>query len=135
MPLIPLWRKEWAPRFPHGLCLRAIAFRVGTHRAGREKLRGGRARDANVKGLDTWQSREIFGSFKGEHIVEAVVDTRRVLTWETLDGKKLVKARLVAKGKHDPDLKEGAADAAGRVSLRSSHLHAISLGATKKRKI
>ena len=42
------------------------------------------------------------------------------------DGQKSVKARLAAKGYQDPDLQAGPVDTSGCVSLRSSHLQAIS---------
>ena len=48
------------------------------------------------------------------------------------EGEKCVKARLAAKGYQGPNLQEGQAGASGCVSLRSSHLQVISLGALKK---
>ena len=62
----------------------------------------------------------------------SAVDTRWVLTWEIVDGANTVEARVVAKGFQDPDLKGGVADSACCVSLRSSHLQVISLGALNK---
>ena len=44
----------------------------------------------------------------------------------------MVKARLVARGFQDPDLAAGLVDTSSCVSLRSSNLQAISLGALKK---
>ena len=64
-----------------------------------------------------------------------IVQTRWVLTWEMLGGKQCVEARLVAKGFQDPGLKDGLVDASGCVSLRSSHLLAVSLGAIRKWKL
>ena len=52
-----------------------------------------------------------------------------------VDGKESVEARLVATGYQDPDLKDSNVDTSGRVSLRSSHLQVISLGAIRKWKI
>ena len=49
-----------------------------------------------------------------------------------VDGKKDVKACLVAKGRQDPDVGDGLVETSGCVSLRSSHLRVISLGALKK---
>ena len=46
-----------------------------------------------------------------------------------VEGEKTVKAGLVAKGYQDPDLRMGNVDIAGRVSRRSPHFRAISLGA------
>ena len=48
------------------------------------------------------------------------------------DGQKSATARLAAKVYQDPDIREGAVDTSVCVSLRSSHLQAISLRATKK---
>ena len=41
----------------------------------------------------------------------------------------------MARGYKDPDLKEGAVDTSGRVSLRPSRLQLVPLGALKIRKI
>ena len=60
------------------------------------------------------------------------MDTRRVLTWEGVEGEKTVKARLVAKGYQEPDLCMGTGDLAGSVSRRASHLRVLSLGAPEK---
>ena len=38
-----------------------------------------------------------------------IVDTRWVLTWKEVDGRKTVKARFVAKGYQDPDLRDSNA--------------------------
>ena len=64
-----------------------------------------------------------------------VVETRWVLTWKDLEGKRTVKARLVARGFQDPDLAAVLADTSSCVSLRSSHLQVISLSALKKWKL
>ena len=66
---------------------------------------------------------------------KGAVETRWVLTWKDLDGKRTVKARLVARGFQDPDLAEGLVDTSSCVSLRSSHLQVISLSALKKWKL
>ena len=63
------------------------------------------------------------------------MDTRWVLTWKDLEGKRTVKARLVARGFQDPDLAAGLVDTSSCVSLRSSHLQVISLSALKKWKL
>ena len=49
-----------------------------------------------------------------------------------VDGRKCVAARFLAKGYPDPDLLDEIVGAPGRVSLRASHLQAISLRAIKK---
>ena len=64
-----------------------------------------------------------------------MVETRWVLTWKDLEGRRTVKARLVARGFQDPDLAEGLVDTSSCVSLRSSHLQVISLSALKKWKL
>ena len=46
--------------------------------------------------------------------------------------KKRVRARLVPTGFEDPDLREALVDTSGCVSLRSSHLRALSLSAVRK---
>ena len=66
---------------------------------------------------------------------EDVVETRWVLTWREVEGKKTVKVRFVAKRYQDPDLRDGNVDIAGWVNRRSSHLRLIFLIALKKREI
>ena len=72
---------------------------------------------------------------KVKDISKAAVSTRRVLTRKMADGKRRGGARLVARGYQHPDLKEGAVDTSGRVSLRPSPVRLISLGAIEKWRI
>ena len=41
---------------------------------------------------------------------KSIADTRWVLTWKIVDGKKDVKARSEAKGHQDPGLKNGSVE-------------------------
>ena len=70
------------------------------------------------------------GPFDGS--LERYCDARWVLTWKFFEEQKTVKARLVARGFQYPDLADGLADTSSCVSMRSSHLQVISLGALKK---
>ena len=58
--------------------------------------------------------------------------TRRILTWEMVDGAKTVKLQLAAKGIQDSDLKEGVVDTPGCAGLRSSRPQDIPGSALKK---
>ena len=63
----------------------------------------------------------------------AIAITPWVLTWKMVDGEKRANDRLAEQGCQDPDLRDGNVDTSGCVSLRSSHLRVISLGALKIR--
>ena len=52
-----------------------------------------------------------------------------------MNGREGVKARLVAKGKQGAELQGGSVGATGCVTVRSSHLKAVSLGGSKERSI
>ena len=95
------------------------------------ELRADLAMDPKVKKLDAWGSIEAFGRFKDAKIATAVVNTRRALTSELMDGEKGVKARLVAEGYQGPNVKGGTVDTTGCVSRSSSHTNVTSLGAIK----
>ena len=90
---------------------------------------------AKTRELDAWGKFQVFSPVLSGKVTKDVVDTRWVLTWKDLEGKRTVKARLVARGFQDPDLVEGLVDASSCVSLRSSHLQVISLSALKKWKL
>ena len=63
---------------------------------------------------------------------EHQVGTRSELAWKEVGGEKTAKVRSVARRYQDRDLRMVNVDIAGRVSRRSSHLQATSLGASKK---
>ena len=67
---------------------------------------------------------EVYDLSKAADITKAVV-----LTWELPDGKTGSEARLVATAQQGPDLKDGAVETSGCVSLRSPHPQVICLGA------
>ena len=90
---------------------------------------------AKGRGLDAWCKFQVSPPVPQATVEKDVVETRWVLTWKDLDGKRTVKARLVARGFQDPDLAEGLVDAPSCVSLRSSHLQVISLSTLKKWKL
>ena len=62
----------------------------------------------------------------------SVVDTRWAPTWKLAAREKDIQASSAAKGYRGPDLREGIVETSGGVSIRSSHLRVISLGALKK---
>ena len=90
---------------------------------------------AKCRELDAWCKFQVFSPVPRTKVTKDVVETRWVLTWKALEGKRAAKARLVARGFQDPDLANGLFDTSSCVSLRSSHLQAISLSALKKRKL
>ena len=92
-------------------------------------------RAAKKRELDAWFKFQVSSPVPQKSATRGVVETRWVLTWKDLDGKRTVKARLVARGFQDPDLAEGLVDTSSCVSLRSSHLQVISLSALKKWKL
>ena len=85
--------------------------------------------------LDAWCKFQVFSPVPQTTVTKDVVETRWVLTWKDLDGKRTVKARLVARGFQDPDLADGLVDTSSCVSQRFSHLQVISLSALKKWKL
>ena len=84
---------------------------------------------AKERELADWQKFGVFEQVKKGAPPKTVVDTRSVLTWETLGGRTNVGARLVANGFRDPDLNEGVVETAGSASLRSSTSQVIILSA------
>ena len=87
---------------------------------------------AKCRELDDWCKFQAFSPVPSTKVTKDAVETRWVLTWKALEGKRTVKARLVARGLQDPDLAEGLVDTSSCVSIRSSHLQVISLSALKK---
>ena len=87
---------------------------------------------AKNRELDARCKFKVFSPVPWRNVAEGIVDTRWVLTWKLVEGRRAVKARLVARGYQDPDLAAGLADTASCVSLRSSPHQVISLGALKK---
>ena len=85
--------------------------------------------------MDAWCKFKVFSPVPWRDVAKDMVDTRWVLTWKLVDGKRTVKARLVARGFQDPDLAAGLVDTSSCVSLRSSHLQVISLSALKQWKL
>ena len=100
-----------------------------------EQLHAKVAREAKEKGLSSRRQFELFKPLKEGSDCEAVVNTRRVLTWRTVDCTGTAKACLAARGYRDPDSREGNVDSSARVSFRSSHLHVVFLAALKAGKI
>ena len=87
---------------------------------------------AKTRELDSLGKFQVFSPIALGKVSKEVVDTRWVLTWKDVEGKRTVKARLVARGFQDPDLAAGLVDTSSCVSLRSSHLQVISLSALKR---
>ena len=90
---------------------------------------------AKTRELDAWCKFQVFSPVSPKSVTKGVVETRWVLTWKDLEGKRTVTARLVARGFQDPDLAEGLADTSSCVSLRPYHLQVICLIALKKWKL
>ena len=63
---------------------------------------------------------------------DEAVDSRRILSWEMVDGPTNVEAFLVTVGDQGSDSKEGMAGIPGCASLRSSRQWVISLSAVRK---
>ena len=88
---------------------------------------------AKGRELDAWCKFQVFSSVPQTKATKDVAETRWVLTWKDLEGKRTVKARLVARGFQGPDLADGSVDTSSCVSIRPSRLQVISLSALKKR--
>ena len=63
-----------------------------------EKLHRDLVRDAKERELSARKQFKVCSPIKGGALSKAIVDTRWVLTWEVVDGKKTGMARLAAKG-------------------------------------
>ena len=87
---------------------------------------------AKGRELNASEQLKVFKTLQGRRNSKSFVDTRWALTWKTVHGKKDVRARLAAKGYQGPDLRAWCVGASGRVSLRSSRLQGMPLGASKK---
>ena len=59
---------------------------------------------AKGRELDAWCKFLAFYPVPKAKVMEDVVETRWVLTWKDLDGKRTVKVRLAARGFQGPDL-------------------------------
>ena len=53
---------------------------------------------AKNRELDAWGKFQVFSPISSGKVSKDVVDTRWVLTWKDVEGKRTVKARLVARG-------------------------------------
>ena len=95
-------------------------------------MRADLARATGDKELDAWKSSGVFELLKAGDSGKSVVDTRRVCTWEMVEGVKTVQAHSAAKGFQDPELKAGAVDASGCACYHSSHFQVIPTNALKK---
>ena len=68
--------------------------------------------------LPAWKTFDVCEPRKQQNVSEQIAQTRWVITWKMVDGRRNVKARLVATGHQDPDRLEGIAETSGRVSLK-----------------
>ena len=119
---------EWGTCITCVCCWRARPrFKPGN--AGRGRAHADLARKAEVRDLDAWGQFKVLSPVRLGARTKALAETRWVLTWKEVDGKKTVKARLDAKGFLNPNLRDGNLDIAGCGSGRSSHLRLASLGA------
>ena len=90
------------------------------------------AEAAKRRELDAWSKFQVYSPVLRENVAKDIADTRWVLTWKLVEGKRKVKVRLAARGFQDPDLAAGLVGNSSCVSLRSSHLQAISPSALEK---
>ena len=90
------------------------------------------AHEGNLLELAARKKFDVYTKRNACNVSKEIAQTRWVLTWKMVDGKKRVKAHLVAKGFQGPDLQEGLVGTSGCVSIRSSRLPVISLSATAK---
>ena len=90
---------------------------------------------ATLKEVDAWRRFDVFEPRRQGTAWKQIAQTRWVLTWKMVNGKKCGKAKLVAKGYQGPELQDGTVGTSGRVSLRYSHLQVISLRAIEKRNL
>ena len=72
-----------------------------------EEIRADLVNAGKQRELAAWAKFDAFSPHEASRVQKQIVETRWVLTWETLGGKECVEARLVAKGYQDPDLKDG----------------------------
>ena len=89
---------------------------------------------AKKRGLDAWRKFQVFSAVLWRNVAKDIVDPHWVLTWMSVEGRRAIKARLVARGFQDPDLAAWLVGTSSCVSLRSSHLQAISFSALKNGK-
>ena len=82
-----------------------------------EKLHGDLESTAREREVGDWKRVDVFQPVEASALSRSFGDTRLVLIWEMVDGKKNVKARLISKGYQDPDLRGSFVDASGCVSL------------------
>ena len=90
-----------------------------------EKSHAAPAKAAEVEVMQPWGSFEVFELLEEQNLTKTVVNTRWVLTWKIMDGRKCVEARLVGKGYWGCDRQEGVADTSVCVGFRSSHFQVI----------
>ena len=98
-------------------------------------MRADLVNEGEKRELEAWGKLDVFSPHSACAVQKQLVQTRWVLTWKIVEGKKRVTARLVAKGFQDPDLKDGLVETSGCVGLRSSHLQVISPSAIRQRKL
>ena len=92
-------------------------------------------RGAKERELGAWKQFKVFSLVQMGAQIKDVVDTRWVLTWKEVEGKKTALACLVARGYQDPEIKDGSVDIAGCANERSLHLQLAPLGAPQKWRI
>ena len=84
---------------------------------------------AKERELDAWERLKVYSPVHVGTQAKDVVDTRWVLTWKEVGGKKTEKARLAAEGNQGPDLRDGSVRIARCANRRSPQLQLISLSA------
>ena len=72
---------------------------------------------AKIEALAARKKFDVYEPGKNGNVSKQIPETRRVLTWETADGREGVEVQLVATGYQDSDFREGLVDTSGRVSL------------------
>ena len=86
----------------------------------------------SLREVEAWGKFDVYSSREACNVQNEIAQTRRSLTWKMANGKMFVEARLAATGSQDPDQEGGLVEPSRCVSLRSSHLQAIPLGAIRK---
>ena len=51
-----------------------------------------------LRELEDWEKSDVFSPHEARKVQKQIVQTRWILTWGRVDGRKCVKARIVAKG-------------------------------------
>ena len=99
---------------------------------GEERTHGPQIRALRSREPCEWRKLGVPEPVKNAAPSGALVDTRWLLSWRTVEGGRDVMARLVAKRYQGPDVVAGLVQTPGRGSLGSPHIQVISLSALQE---